>query len=218
MRKLVSGLSSDPVGVWTDYEATHSYDQGDRATKEAFVKAAARAAPGRVAWDVGANTGFFSELLAEFYEVVVALDSDAGAVDTMYRRLREAGNRRILPLVVDITDPSPNRGWRGAERRSLAGRSEADFATWLAVIHHVCIAGEVPIGAFLDLVVETSPRSVVEFVSPDDPMAQRLLATRSTLRSDYSAEAFQAALTDRFVVLGTADTTRTRRLFHLQRL
>ena len=138
----------------------------------------AQRVPGSIVWDVGANTGAFSEILAKHFASVVALDSDAGAIDALYQRLRDAGTKGIFPLVMDMTDPSPDRGWRGRERRTLNNRADPEFAIWLAVIHHICLAGEVPIAAFLDLVAETSPHAIVEFVGPDDPMSRRLMATR----------------------------------------
>ena len=104
------------------------------------------------------------------------------------RRLRDAGTEGIVPLVMDMADPSPDRGWRGRERHSLVRRTDPVLSTWLAVVHHICLAGEVPVEGFLDLVAETSPHAVVEFVGPDDPMSRRLMATRTIHRADYTRE------------------------------
>ena len=148
---------------------------------------------------------------------VVSIDSDAGAVEGMYRRLRESGGAGIVPLVMDIADPSPDRGWRGTERRSLSARTKPVLATWLAVIHHICLAGEVPVSGFLDLVAEVSPHAVVEFVGPDDPMSRRLMATRKAGRDDYTRESFLESVARRFVIEASATASPTRELFHLRR-
>ena len=149
----------------------HSYNDPRRAEKERFLEFAASGVADEVVWDVGANTGAFSEILARRLATVVAIDSYAGAVGAMYRRLRDAGNERIVPLLMEMADPSPDRGWRGQERRSLPQSGRPVLATWLAV-HHICLAGEVPVEGFLDLVVETSPhadRRVRRTRRPDEP-------------------------------------------------
>lgn len=75
-----------------------------------------------------------------------------------------------------------------------------------------------PVAAFLDLVAETSPQAVVEFVAPDDPMSRRLMATRKTPRDDYTRESFMEAVAPRFSVEGSTAVSPTRDLFHLRRL
>jgi hypothetical protein len=217
MRRLVGSLESRSASVWAGYEQAHSYLDEQRSDKERFVEEIARGVPGEVAWDVGANTGAFSEILAGHYETVVALDSDAGAVDRMYRRLREEGTAGISPIVMDVADPSPDRGWRGRERRTLRSRAEPALAVWLAVIHHICLAGEVPVSGFLDLVADTSVDAVVEFVGPDDAMSGRLMATRKTLRDDYTKESFIGHVRRRFDILEATSLSPTRDLFHLRR-
>ena len=64
--------------------------------------------------DLGANDGRFSRLALEAGAAsVVAVDSDDLVVDRLYRDLRAATvNERILPLVLDLADPSPGLGWR----------------------------------------------------------------------------------------------------------
>jgi hypothetical protein len=218
MRRLIRSLESQSASVWAAYELDHSYEESQRAQKENFVDAAASTVPGDTAWDVGANTGAFSEILAKYFAAVVAIDSDAGAVDAMYRRLRDAETGGVVPLVMDMADPSPDRGWRGQERRSLLRRAEPELATWLAVIHHVCLAGEVPVDGFLDLVAETSPHAVVEFVGPDDPMSRRLMATRKIPRDDYTRESFMEAVARRFTIEASTAVSPTRDLLHLRRV
>ena len=217
MRRLIESLDSRSPSVWAGYELDHSYQDSQRIEKERFVDEAAEGISGDVVWDVGANTGRFSEILAKHFATVVAIDSDAGAVDAMYRRMRNAGTEGIVAIVMDLADPSPDRGWRGRERRSLPDRTDPAMATWLAVIHHVCLAGEVPVSAFLDLVAETAPDSVVEFVGPDDPMSLRLMATRKMPRHDYTRESFLSAAEERFAIVSSSAISPTRDLFHLRR-
>lgn len=217
MRRLVESLEPSSASVWAGYELDHSYEDSQRAEKERFVELVAQRVPGSTAWDVGANTGSFAEILTKHFASVVALDSDAGAIDALYRRLRDAGTKGIYPLVMDMADPSPDRGWRGRERRTLNRRANPDLAIWLAVIHHICLAGEVPIAAFLHLVAETSPHAIVEFVGPDDPMSRRLMATRKVDRDDYTRDSFMEGVIKRFKIEESTAVSSTRDLFYVVR-
>jgi len=147
----------------------------------------------------------------------VAMDGDAGAVDLMYRRFRaNSGGSRLVPLVVDISDPSVNRGWRGAERRGLLERGRPDFGLWLAIAHHICLGRGVPLAEFVGLVFDVSREAVVEFVSAHDDMSRRLLATRTETHEGYDEESFRSMLAGRFSILAEESLTPTRRIFHVR--
>ena len=108
--------------AWTEYGQTNTYTDEDARRKAEFVRAAAARRPGAVVWDVGCNDGTYSRVAAESASHVVAFDADHATVDGLYRALREEGREDILPLVMSVTDPSPDLGWRGLERL-LAGAS-----------------------------------------------------------------------------------------------
>ena len=145
--------------------------------------------------DLGANDGTYSRLAAEHARYVVACEFDEGVVDRFYRQLRAEGERRILPLVMDLANPSPGIGWRGRERASLEQRGPADAALALAVIHHLAIGRNVPLPDVVDWLAALGRRVVVEFVDPADPMAQRLLANKPAgLFGDYRRDVFERML------------------------
>ena len=112
--KLVKGLevakrgsaSDDDHSVWSDYRDTCSYSDDDATAKQAFVRAALDDGDSRVVLDLGANDGEYSALAAEHADYVVAVDGDEKVVDLLYRRLRAAGKENILPLVMNLVDPS----------------------------------------------------------------------------------------------------------------
>jgi len=156
-------------------------------------------------------------VLAGRFATVVAMDADAGAVDRLYGAVRgTAEGRALLPLVVDVMNPSPAQGWRGAERATLAARGRPELALYLALVHHLCLGRGVPLDGFLDMVRETSPLSVVEFVAREDAMSQRLLATKPEHHADYDVDAFRALARARGDVLAEEQLSPTRRLFLLQ--
>ena len=107
----------------------------------------------RLVLDLGANDGRYSRLAAGHADYVVAVEQDPTVVDELYRQLRSEGQRRILPLVLDLADPSPGGGWRGVERAGFAERASADVVLALAVVHHLAIGRNVPLPEVIDWLV-----------------------------------------------------------------
>ncbi|MFF5181418.1 class I SAM-dependent methyltransferase [Micromonospora sp. NPDC000316] len=202
IEKLVRRLDHRPSGShWADYRSTCGYSASDRVAKEQFVVAAVAATRPRLVLDLGANDGRYSRLAAGHADYVVAVEQDPAVVDELYRALRSEGQRRILPLVVDLADPSPGGGWRGVERAGFAERASAGVVLALALVHHLAIGRNVPLPEVVDwLAGLTAPGGavVVEFVHPEDPMARRLLANKPEgLFPDYRRDTFERLLAAR---------------------
>jgi SAM-dependent methyltransferase len=219
LRRTVEGLRWDPSGTeWADYADNTSYAEGAARRKDELVREFLRETPGERVWDLGANTGRFSRIAADLGRRVVAWDVDPAATERHYRRVRADGTTTILPLVLDLANPSPGLGWANAERRSLGDRADADIVLALALVHHLAISRNVPLERLADFFAGLAPGLIVEFVPKDDPMVRRLLATREDVFPDYTIEAFRAALGRRFEILAEAPIEGTSRsLLRLQR-
>jgi SAM-dependent methyltransferase len=204
MAKLVAKLDWQPPAThWGEYRGTCSYSEDDRAAKAAFVDAALAGADKLdLVLDLGANDGVYSRQAAERAGYVVAVEADPAVVDLLHRDLRAEGNRTILPLVMDLADPSPGGGWAGVERASFGGRAAAsDAVLALALVHHLALGRNVPLPQVVDWLAGHGRLVVVEFVHPDDPMAQRLLANKPDgLFPDYHRDAFEKALAERLTI------------------
>ena len=202
LRALVQRLHWDPpAGVWTAYGARNSYSDADVARKEDFVRDAARACSPRLVWDIGANNGRYSRLAAEHARTVVAIDADQGPLELLYRELRDEGDERILPLTIDLADPSPGLGWRGLERGALAVRGQPDLVLALALVHHLTISANVPVREVVDWLAGLGSALVVEFPTREDPMVQTLLAPkREGLHPDYELGHFERCLAEAFTI------------------
>ncbi|HEY7591005.1 MAG TPA: hypothetical protein VH723_08430 [Candidatus Limnocylindrales bacterium] len=219
LRRTVAGLRWDPSGTeWADYAEHTSYDDDAARAKDSLVRDFLAAAGGDRVWDLGANTGRFSRIAAGLGRRVVAWDVDPAATERHYRRVRTDGETAILPLVLDLANPSPGLGWAGSERRSLAERADADTVLALALVHHLAIGRNVPLDRLAAFFAGLAPNVVIEFVPKDDPMVRRLLATREDVFADYSAEGFRAAFGRRFEILAEAPIPgMTRSLFRMRR-
>ena len=195
LRKGVEGFAlPEAVGAWADYEAeaTH-YAMAARQRKEEVVSAwIERTAPASV-WDLGANIGRFSRMASGRGIDTVAFDLDAAAVDRNYLSARGEGDEHLLPLVMDLTNPSPGLGWDGRERASLADRGPAGLALGLALIHHLAIGNNVPLPMLTATVAALARRAIIEFVPKDDEKVRTLLATREDVFPGYTVEGFEAA-------------------------
>ncbi|WDT94402.1 class I SAM-dependent methyltransferase [Thermoleophilum album] len=217
MRKLVERLRWQPAsGVWVSYGERNTYSDEDTRLKEQFVEEAAAGARRRLVWDLGCNNGRYARIAARHADYVVAVDADQGPVELLYRDLREEGNDRILPLVMNLADPSPGLGWRGAERRPLWERGRPDLVLALALIHHIAISANVPVREFLDWLHSLGSELVIEFPTRDDPMVQKLLAgKRAGLHPDYERERFERELRELFEIRKSVELpSGTRILYH----
>lgn len=218
LRKLVRRLTWEPPAThWGDYRTTCTYTEADRRAKVEFVTAVLAAHPGpELVLDLGANDGEYSRVAAEHAGYVVAVESDHAVTDALYKRLREEGEQRILPLVMDLADPSPGGGWRGAERAAFSDRADADVILALALVHHLAIGRNVPLRQVVDWLAGLGQGLVVEFVAPEDPMAQRLLANKPAgMFGDYHREGFEWALGERFTVVQRVELpSGTRTLYY----
>ena len=219
LERLIGRLRWEPDrSTWSEYGPHTTYTAEDAERKARFVADAAAEERPRLVWDLGCNEGRHSRIAAESAEHVVAMDADSLVVDRLYRALREEGETKILPLAVNVVDPPPGLGWRGQERRPLLDRGRPDLTLALALIHHVSIAGNVPVAEFLDWLQGATRSLVIEFVSPEDPMARRLLARkRPGNHPDYRADWFEQCLTARFEIVRSEQLAAGARTLYFAR-
>ncbi len=101
----------------------------------------------------------------------------------------------------DLARPTPAVGWDNRETSSLLHRLEAksELVLMLAVIHHLILMEQIPIGAILDLAHRLTSRSlVVEWVPVSDPMYQSLMRGRDALYGSLSEADLLTACDGRF--------------------
>jgi SAM-dependent methyltransferase len=219
LERLVSRIEWRPAGsAWSGYGPTTTYSDEDAERKASFVAEAVAAERPRVVWDLGCNEGRHARIAAETADRVVAIDADALVVDRLYEALKREGETKILPLSMNLADPSPGLGWRGLERRPLAARGTPDLALCLALVHHLSIGGNVPIAEVVDWLRSLDAALVVEFPTPEDPMVRRLLARkRPGDHPDYRRDWFERCLAERFELLRTEELASGQRVLYLVR-
>jgi hypothetical protein len=219
LRRTIAKLEWKPEGTeWADYADNTSYGDAGTRAKEALVGRFLAEAGGDVVWDLGANTGRYSRVAAGLGRNVVSWDIDPAAVERNYRDVRRGNEERILPLVLDLANPSPGLGWANEERRTVADRANADVLLALALVHHLAIGRNVPLERISDYLAGLAPTLIIEFVPKDDPMVQTLLATREDVFADYTIDGFRGAVGGRWhIAIEEAIEGTQRRLFLLTR-
>lgn len=99
LRRTVEKLQwREGESLWKAYGEIRTYSSEDLGDKADFVSRALDAVKPRTVWDLGANTGEFSELAASRGAFVAAVDSDAVCTEFMYGKLTgEKGAARPPP-------------------------------------------------------------------------------------------------------------------------
>jgi ribosomal protein L11 methylase PrmA len=203
---------------WAGYADATSYGETAARSKDSIVERFLAATVPGVVWDIGANTGRFSAIAARSGHRVIAWDLDPGAVELHYRALKGAGTTSILPLLIDLANPSPAIGWAEAERRSFLDRANADIVLALALVHHLAIGRNVPLRSVAEVFSRLGRELVIEFIPKTDPMVERLLASRDDVFPGYTLAGFRAAFDETFEIVEEApieDSQRT--LFRMRR-
>jgi hypothetical protein len=213
----VRSLSWSGRTEWSDYSDDHGYDQSELEAKHGAVAGMLSEVRPAVVWDLGANTGTYSRIAAENGARVVAFDADFGAVERHYAGIGARQDQNILPLWIDLANPSPAQGWAHAERMSLQERGPADLVMALALVHHLAISNNVPLPLIARWFAGLGQSLIVEFVPKEDPQTRRLLRTRKDVFDTYDQHHFEAAFSSRFRIVRKVELTTHGRTVYLMR-
>ncbi len=215
----VRGLRWTPAGTeWGDYYDATNYTRDAFELKKSLVSAAiARVKPGQV-WDLGANNGEFSRLATAQGIDTIAFDIDPDAVEKNYQAVKANSEMKMLPLLLDLTNPSPAIGWENRERESLVERGPVDLVLALALIHHLAISNNVPLDRLAATFARLGRWLVIEFVPKEDSQVQRLLATREDIFPRYTPEGFEGAFSQVFEIVEKTPIEGSKRTLYLMKV
>lgn len=202
---------------WSDYYQDNTYTDDALTRKEQVVAAYLDRIKPALTWDLGANTGRFSRVAAGRGCPTVAFDLDPGCVEGNYRAVTRQGETRILPLLLDLTNPSPATGWQHAERASLMGRGPVDALLALALVHHLAIANNLPLARIAEFLHLIGRWVVIEFVPKGDPQVTRLLASRPDVFPDYHQREFERCFQRFFDIEAAEPLPESGRVLYLMR-
>jgi ribosomal protein L11 methylase PrmA len=209
-------LEWKPAGTeWGNYYEITNYSDSAFEHKKQLVSEWAKRVSPKLIWDLGANNGEFSRIASESGAFVASYDIDPAAVEQNYRKAKEDKAENLLPLLLDLTNPSPSIGWANRERDSFGARGPADLVLALAVIHHLAISNNVPLSQLTEFFAESGKWLVIEFVPKSDSQVRKLLASRADIFPNYTREGFEAAFKARFQIHEAVEIRESERVLYL---
>jgi hypothetical protein len=219
LESAVRRLEWDPQATtWSEYyDAGHSYSPAGLQRKEELVRKLVEESAPATVWDLGANTGRFSRIAADTGAFTVSFDADPAVVEMAYRELGRDPEHGPLPLVMDLADPSPRRGWAHRERMSLADRGPADLVMALALVHHLAIGNNVPLASLAEWLSELGRWALVEFVPKSDPQVREMLTIREDVFPGYTEDGFTDAVAEPFEIVRREPIEDSGRTLYLLR-
>jgi ribosomal protein L11 methylase PrmA len=218
LTRAVERLSAKDVQTeWGEYYADTNYSDEATNDKSAILEKFAQAylTRGAIVHDLGANTGRFSRIAAKYADTVIAHDIDDMAVEHHYRHTRANGPENVLPLMLDLTNPSPAIGWGLSERSSFPQRADGGVGIALALIHHLAISNNVPLPRLAEFFANIFPTLIIEFVPKEDSQVQRLLATRKDIFDQYTSAGFEHAFSQRFDIRERCPVRESNRMMYV---
>jgi ribosomal protein L11 methylase PrmA len=214
----IKKLKWQPKGTeWGNYYSFTNYSETGFETKKSLVQSFIKKIKPATFWDIGANDGTFSKLAANKGIETLAFDIDPIAVEKNYLRNKESDNLDMLPLLMDFTNPSTNLGWAQEERSGLKERGKTGCLMALALIHHISISNNVPLGSVAKFFCTLSNYLIIEFVPKEDSQVQKLLTTRKDIFPNYHKEGFEQSFSEFYEIVEQHHIAETLRTLYLMK-
>ncbi|RLA38668.1 MAG: SAM-dependent methyltransferase [Gammaproteobacteria bacterium] len=217
MTRAVERLSVKDVPTeWGEYYLDTNYSEEAMQHKETILENFANnyLGPDKIVHDLGANTGRFSRIVAKHAKTVIAHDIDEMAVERHYRDIKSRGATNILPLILDLANPTPAIGWNLKERSSFPDRAKGTTGVALALVHHLCISNNVPLQKLAQFLFELFETLIIEFVPKEDSQVQRLLATRRDIFDEYDVAGFEQSFSRYFLIRERCAVNESSRIMY----
>lgn len=202
---------------WNDYYFDRYHSKIYFEEKKGIVKTYIEKIKPKRVWDLGANEGEFSKIAAALNDEVLAFDSDHNCIEECYNYSKKNNVHNLLPLVVDLINPSPSIGWANSERTSLIERSNAEMVLALAIIHHLCISNNLPFDLIAEFFGKICEWLMIEFVPKSDPMVKKLLLYRKDIFGNYNVDNFEWEFSKYFSIIDFKKVSDTDRVIYLMK-
>jgi len=202
---------------WSNYYLDQHHSKNYFEEKKALVKTYIEKVKPKSVWDLGANDGEFSKIASDLSAVVVAFDGDHDCIEDCYNYSKKNNIQNLIPLVIELTNPSPSIGWVNSERMSLIERSNAEMVLALAIIHHLCISNNLPFDLIAKFLSKICDWLMIEFVPKSDPMVKKLLLHRKDIFENYNVDNFEGQFSKYFSIIDYKKVSDTERIIYLMK-
>jgi len=218
LKKIIKNLTlSVKNTTWGNYYVENSYTREELQNKKIIVEEYINTiSPSRLL-DLGANTGLFSRIASSRNIFTVSTDYDPYCVELSYLEAKEKKEKNILPLFLDLTNPSPDLGWNGMERKSFLKRNKFDLVMVLALIHHLVISNNVPLDELTKCFSQMAHNLIIEFIPKQDIQVKSLLVNREDIYSNYNQEYFEKAFGKLYNIIRKETVSNLGRTLYLMK-
>lgn len=202
---------------WGDYYTFTNYDEEAFECKKSIINLYLDKISPKYLWDFGANNGLFTRLAGSRGISSVAFDIDPIACEKNYNMIKKNGEKNLLPLLFDLTNPSPAIGWANKERTDVSERQKPDVIMGLAIIHHIAISNNVPLLKIAEYFSSLSDYLILEFVPKEDSQVKKLLASRDDIFPDYNVDGFEKYFSQYYKIIEKHNVVNSSRILYLLR-
>ena len=204
------------VSHWSTYYENDIESSEYLKDKEATIRKWLEIIKPKSVLDLGANTGKFSFIAAEYAERVISLEGDEKCVDEIEEKI-SIKNSNVFTLTGNVAEPSPTIGFLNSGTESIYKRGGADLVLGLALVHHLHISNRLSFEQISLLFASFSNEYlIVEFIPITDNKVQILLKDKIINLFNYKEIHFTDSLTRSFnlkEVISLKDTGRRLFLF-----
>lgn len=204
-----------PATEWARYYEDTNYDPDAFKHKKEIISEFITKINPKAVWDIGANIGIFSRLASDKGIPTISFDIDPVAVENNYLTSIKRKESHILPLLIDVINPSPGIGWENQERTSFLERAPVDMVFALALIHHLAICNNLPLNKIAQFFARLCTYLIIEFVPKSDSQVQRLFSSREDIFPDYTQHAFESEFGKYFLIRNSITIRNSQRTLYL---
>jgi hypothetical protein len=215
---IKSFVLDEPSGVWSEYYKEAGQREDYLEPKKKLVDEWSSQLAYTSAIDIGANEGEFSTILDGHDRLVLSTDLDHFSVNRYYRRIKEEGRKKVYPLVIDYSNPSPGIGLNNEERSPFLQRAKVDLVVALAVIHHLAVGKNIPFESIAALFAGFGKTLIIEFVPKDDEKIRLMLAHKKDVYDWYTRENFLLAFGSLYQIEKQVEISNSKRELFLMHL
>jgi len=200
--------------IWGKYEKYNTYNEKSLSEKEKIVAQFVKKIKPNKLIDLGCNNGQFSKIsIDNGAKEVVAVDFDINAISNTYE-ISKKNNLNLLPLFIDLSNPSPNQGWRQFERQGFKERFKCDAVIALAIEHHLTIGKNIPINQFIEWIINFGKFGLLEFIPKEDETIRDMLSTKEDIYLDYSEKNFEKELSMKTKIVNKYSLSGSQRVLY----
>ncbi len=203
---------------WMNYYEVTNYEKEALLDKEKIIKDFCNEITinkNDIVFDLGANDGRFSKLVYDQVGGnVISFDIDSNSIEKNYNDIKDK-NISILPLLMDINNPSSGIGFANRERNSFMDRGNASLTLVLAFLHHMVISNNLSFEMVGEFLSNITNYLIIEFVPKDDSQVEVLLKTRRDIFDYYDIDTFKKVFSKYFKIIEEKQIKNSKRTLFL---